>query len=320
MAELARAIKQRRVEFHAKITDEIAAESRLAIKAALETELHESRIQSDAFNAALEQIIQNQAISADARLAIDAIQTLLDEKAFRQVVDDTAINRPAEGNAWLRSWEQVLEHKSSEIDSTPVATIELTGQAPNFRGAFVQFSGRVRGGERISVAENELGVKSYNVLWVQPDDSSTTPICVYAVRPPDSFPQLNQQFRELDERAAFEGVFFKLRSYFSNGNKVESCPLVLVESFVWYPQPAATSVAVAWNPPVWLWIVMVVGMLTIAILVAVAVHRSTGLRGFRPRPAASERIQANLAELVHDPSIRSNLERVCSLEEGDRER
>jgi len=248
------------------------------------------------------------------REMVAAVEKVIDEFAMQQIRDRTPMTRSADAPAWTRTWERVLASKIT--DPEPVTHFELMTQGEFYRGKFVEVVGTVRGVQRISTTDNELGIESYFVVWMQPDQAGTGPFCIYTFKLPDDFPAVGDQFTDVDERASVVGAFFKLRIYTAKSGDVPECPLLLARTLTHIaPQTVATQKS--WQPdarfmvPFFILAPLVVGYL------AYRTYQSTRTEPTKHGKVVAEKIETTLNELKNDPDIKSDAERIQSL--SDRE-
>jgi hypothetical protein len=93
---------------------------------------------------------------------------------------------------------------------------------------------------RVSAPKNDLGIREFCLFWIQPNDDSNLPIVVYALQPPDGFPELTQEHRKLHEPMVVTGYFFK-RWVYRAGDGLNSVPLLVTSQPAWSPTPAAPA-------------------------------------------------------------------------------
>ena len=248
------------------------------------------------------------------REQVAAIEKLIDEFAMQQIRDRTPMTRSADATAWTRTWERVLTSKVT--DPQPVTHFELMTQSEFFRGKFVEVVGTIRGVQRISTSDNELGITSYFVVWMQPDQAGTGPFCIYTFKLPDDFPAVGDEFTNVDERATITAAFFKLRIYTAQSGDVPECPLLLARTLKRIA-PQTVAAQKSWLPdsrfmvPFFILAPLLVGYL------AFRTYQSTKTKPITHGKVATEQIETTLNELKHDPEIKSDAERIQSL--SDRE-
>ena len=236
----------------------------------------------------------------------------LDALAYDPIEDRSALGRSVERLAWLRSWKRLSN--SMNTDPQPVTLVQLTGQPDIYRGQLVSIDGRVKGTERLRVADRELAFEHYHALWIKPREMTRTPYCVYVRSLPDGFPGSDGNFRIIDEPVSVTGIFFKLRSYVTTEESIEICPLLVADSVIW--QPAITqSAAATWQPPGWILMICFLAIPMLAAWLALGVYRRTRVIPLQPGQQELEQIAKNLKVISDDDSIKSDRQRVDELQQ-----
>ncbi|MCH2182219.1 MAG: hypothetical protein MK108_09465 [Mariniblastus sp.] len=263
---------------------------------------------------------QGEPLEAEQRDTLQQIQTLLDPTVYEQVRDRTPVVRPADGPAWLRTWQRI-ESESTEVAGTGtdsiVSHIQLVSQPESYRGKWVEISGTLRGVDRIEVRRNELGIDHYYVLWLEPSDTNVSPYCVYCLKLPGELPPVGKEFTTLSEDVLVRGIFFKLRSYETTEREMAVCPLILAETCERLP-PQQVVARQVWQPPAWLLIAFVVLMPVVAVGIAVGVYQMTRTSQYTISAKSEQRLAGNLERLARDGAIKSDAERVRDLYAADR--
>lgn len=244
---------------------------------------------------------------------LSQFQNQLDSFAYDLLEDRSSLGRSAESLAWLRSWKR-LSAAESQTQSQDVTIVQLVGQPEAYRGELVTITGTAKGIERLKVADAEIGFEHYHVLWIKPQEMSRTPFCVYVRKLPENFPDSSNNFQNIDEPVAIEGIFFKLRSYVATSEKIETCPLIVADSIAWQPRQTAKTEA-AWQPPVWMLTIVLIALPLLAAWLAIGVYRNTKVMPIQSGEAEQQQIAASLQVITDDDSIKSDRERVDELQQ-----
>ncbi len=310
--QLVTTIDSKRDQFHNRLDEQISFLSDGSKqKQKLLAELEKSReFWNDKIRPSWELTLDGKDITLAQQSANRILTEFLNTLALDQVEDGTALNRTNEGSAWLLSWERAMNLRPQ--NSIPVMHIQLASQPEVYRGKTVTINGWVRSARRLDVKENEIGIDHYFVLWVRPADTNIAPYCVYSLKLPLGFPAVRTDLVEMNERLKVDGVFFKIRSYRAANDRVETCPLLLAQSFEWNPVNKQISVD-AWTPPAWaIWcffllMPIVAGIIAWFAFVGSKTHR------FVPGQKTQEQISKALGGLKNDPRIQTDLEKVQAL-------
>ena len=248
------------------------------------------------------------------RKQIASIEKLIDEFAMQQVRDRTPMTRSADATAWTRTWERVLTSKVS--DAKPVTHFELMTQSEFFRGKFVEVVGTIRGVQRVSTSDNELGIASYYIVWMQPDQAGAGPFCIYTFKLPEDFPAVGDQFTKVNERATITGAFFKLRIYTAQSGDVPECPLLLARTLTRIAPKAVAAKKSGLPGSRFMIPFFIIAPLFVGYL-AYRTYQSTKTKPPSHGKVAAEKIETTLNELSNDPEIKSDAERIQSLSERE---
>ena len=244
---------------------------------------------------------------------LSQFQIQLDSFAYDLLEDRSSLGRSAESLAWTRSWNR-LATAGWTTPPQNVTIVQLVGQPAAYRGKLVTVSGTAKGIERLKVADEELGFEHYHVLWVKPREMSRTPFCVYARTLPDGFPEASGKFQNIDESVVLNGIFFKLRSYVSTSQEIETCPLIVADSITWQPKQSVVAEA-SWRPPTWLLAIFFVALPLLAAWLAIGVYRDTKVVPIKTGQAEQQQIEASLQVIADDDSIKSDRQRVDELQQ-----
>lgn len=257
--------------------------------------------------AALAALDGSASLPDDLAAALDQLQQVLDERAWRAVADNTVL-RSAEQEAWLRSWE-LLESPADGAAArggSPVTFVQLFSQPDAYRSRVVQVSGTARLGYHVASHEQRSGIQGYYVLWLREAHGSNSPIVAYVASLPTGFPPLAERApghegTVLREEVTVTGVFFKRWLYGSRGG-LNLAPLILGQITQWTPPPQgpADGGLGALDPMTILYAVLSVALVALAL--AVWAYRSS--RGARRGRAESVRPPSELPPFEMDDEAR----------------
>ncbi len=312
-------LEEKRAAYHLTLLDCVSALSDAAIeKPDLNRQYFESKeLWEQDILPALRNTLDGGEVTMSQLQTMHSLQLTLDRFAMARVNDRTSMRQPDEGLAWLRAWELAINPGRTEF--TPARHIQLSGQAPTFRGRHVAIEGRIQMARLVHMKKNELGIDRYYILWLKPSSTEVSPFCVYSLELPEGFPHVTGEPMLLDEPAGVDGVFFKIRTYQSADESIQECPLILAPSFNWKPESktVAALATAGWWPG---WPMAIAGMLLMPLMAGYVAWRAyTVTKMIRRPPAKIARQQINnqLEELQRDPEIMSDLERVQSLYQND---
>jgi hypothetical protein len=308
-------IERQRSAYDQAIADQLSTIQQSDRRQTFEAMLADHKTKSAAALKALATVAIGQTLEPPEQTTdLEPIQALFDAMALQQIKDQTSMTRAAEGPAWIRSWETILDGRFLQT-AKPVKQIQLISQPDVYRGKGVKVRGFLRGAEKIMVPENELGIHQYYVLWMRPKESDFTPYCIYALFLPDGFPSVGKQFVALNETIEVSGIFFKIRSYLAKGGEMENCPLILANSFHWIRTPeVATNDSVPTASFMWPFLVLIP---LVAGLCAYLVYRTTQWKRYVGANATVQTIATDLAKLNNDKSIKTDTERIQMLYQLD---
>lgn len=314
-------IEQPLLEQYFKTSTEIITQLGPALKTHL-SELEAAELEAAEFESQKELLgQQRQALAAIAigqtpepaqREMILAIESRLREKAFADVRDRTPMKRGADGPAWIFAWEQVLAGDDAAL---AVSYLQLMSQPEFYRGKRVELKGTIQGAQRVATKGNELGIESYFVVWMQPEEAGTGPFCIYVFELPDDFPVVGDQFTQIQVPAKISGLFFKLRVYAARSGEVPTCPLVLARTLE-REKEEAVAVSSDWQAdPKVLFPFFLIALPLVSYL-AYVVYQSSKTKLPNHGKVARARIEKTFEELKQDPGIKSDIERIRDLDEN----
>jgi hypothetical protein len=163
-------------------------------------------------------------------------------------VRDDTVFRDAESDGWLHLLETLMKTDPKTLSAASVGKIsfrQLYEQPKFYRGKVVSLAGMVRGVRQVPAMANDLGIKHYYQLSLEPHGEPNQLVVVYALNLPKGFPQGDS----VEAAVQLTGFFFKRWAYASK-DAVRTAPLVLVNTVTWKPLPATTvpgdEVSFAW--------------------------------------------------------------------------
>lgn len=273
---------------------------------------------SESLSPALAQSASGAALDAPQREGLDVLARDLASPAWSLVADQTAAARPVEGPAWLVAWEQALDLPTDSSLMAPTV-YELLSQPAGFRARGVRIAGTLQLVEQLDVPTNDLGIDRYYVLWIKPRERSQTPLCIYIRDWPQELPPLEQRYGRYDQPVSAAAVFFKVRSYLADDDRLAMCPLLFARTVALesaHVRAASGGQSLMDRRSTWL----LMGLLPIlAAWIAWRVYRSTRWSS-RPRSAFREHsTTANLKRLERDSRIKSPREHVADFEKSQQE-
>lgn len=309
------AIRKARSKFQEDLMNKIAYSAEGPQKAKLANDHFESESTWDRSEwPAISAFLAGESLSQDQKRSLRLLQSVLDPLILEFVEDRTAQGWEGDSPAWGRMWERLM---FEELPApTPVTHLELSAQSRTHRNRSISIRGWVRGGWREDLPIPELGIKYLYVLVVQPEDSKVSPCFLYARELPEGFPSIQKKYQTLNHRIGCQGLFFKIRTYLDTEKKVQTGPMILVDSI----QLIASSIgfsegaAIPGFKPAWL-IAGLVLLLLIAGGVAWFAFQTTKTRRFQPGPNRTREIHQSLGSLANDPGIKTDLEKVRELYE-----
>ncbi len=242
--------------------------------------LASSRVTWQSRRRRLTALVPGEALTPAQAAALRQLQSTLDERAWAQV-EDNAVYRSAESEAWQRCWEQLAELSPAQRQAA-VATVnyvQLFSQTEQLRGQLIKLRGSVRRAYRTKSAAANSPVGSYVVMGVLLHKDQTAPVVVYCADLPPGFPQVGPaddlgQGQPMHVEVEITGILFKRWLHRSLGG-MQFSPLVLGEVDQWRapPEAAPARPLIAINTPV---ILLTLLLLTLcATKIALVVYRST---------------------------------------------
>ena len=268
----------------------------------------------DQIKPAIRSRVNSEQLADDQNRCLKAFFVDIRNDMLEQVQDLTEVARPTDALAWLLCWNSVLESGTS-ADPTKVTVFDLMTQPKRYRGQTVQFSGSLRGIDTVKVANQELNLDKYYVLWIQPKELDRTPYCVYATELPKEIVRSTTGFQNERRPIDVVGLFFKVRTYVDTESKISECPLLLARSVTAIEVQLAVVASTSWEPPAWLIYVLLGLIPLVASLVAFLVYRGT--LGMRPPSSQgrSNSLRESFVMLSKDSEIVGDKQRIAELEQ-----
>ena len=322
---LVKVIARNRDQYHQALFDQLT----LAIdgseeKRKLSSDLFESQAVWDkkilpAFNAT----VKGEDFTLAQLQAVNRLQTTIDPILFDQVLDETAIGWAGDAEAWKRVWEYVsgatgqLVSEQTAPSFKPVTRIELMSQPKYYRGKPIKVEGWVRAARIDTVGENsELGIPHQYIFWVRPKETKQGPYCIYAHELPAGFPELSNQFQDLNEHIEVEGYFFKIRTYVAADSSATTSPLIVASKLTRIAPVEHTSVN-SWQPSRAFLIGALLLMPVLATAIAWFAFRSTQTKSYQPGAKTAGKIDKTLGALSSDPNVQTDREKIQALYDSE---
>lgn len=315
--KLIRKISNSRDQYDQSLFDQLAlAPDGSPGKTKLAEELFESQdIWAKQILPAFEAVSHGLEFTVGQQQAARKLQHVIDPLLYQQVQDRTSLGWSGDTGAWIRLWEQAIDGDASAGNS--VSRIELMGQPDLYRGQTVTVEGWVRSArKKVLDPESELGLPHYFVLWVRPLETKQGPYCVYTMELPAEFPDVTEQFSELNERVQISGYPFKIRTYVTADSSVDQCPVMIASHLTRIDNPEFTSVN-QWQPSRLTLMIALISIPLIASFLAWAAFRNSETRPFTPGKTTQKRIDQTLSELSNDPQVQTERESVMRLYEAE---
>jgi len=258
--------------------------------------------------------------------AIHQLQATIDPILFEQVQDSTAIGWAGDSGSWKRIWEMVagrpegaLATKEPTPSFKPVTRIELMSQPEFYRGQPISVEGWVRSALKSEVGANsELGISQKYTMWIRPKETKQGPYCVYAHQLPEDFPELTDQFQDLNEQVKIEGYFFKIRTYVASDKQksVLTSP-VIVASGVTRVAPVEYTSVHKWQPNRATLVIAFLLMPILATAIAWWAFRYSKTNSYQPGKKTADKIDKTLGALASDPAVQTDREKIQALYDSD---
>ena len=321
-------ISKNRDKFHQELFDQLTLTTDgTQEKKDLSTGLFDSQaVWEQEILPALKATVQGEDFTLAQLQSIHQLQTIIDPILFDQVQDKTAIGWTGDSETWKRIWEIVagtpagaLELKEPTPSFKSVTRIELMSQPEFYRGQPVSVEGWVRSARRSEVGPNsELGISQKYTMWIRPKETKQGPYCVYAHQLPDDFPELTQQFQDLNEQVRIEGYFFKIRTYVGNDKdqSVLTSP-VIVASAMTRIAPIEYASPHNWQPSRLTLIIAFLLMPVLATAIAWWAFRLSKTNSYKPGKKTANKIDKTLGALASDPNVQTDREKVQALYDSE---
>lgn len=247
--------------------------------------------------------------------------------AWTLVTDNTAVGHVGDSGAWGDAWRLVNEAKLSVLtEAEKVQRIQLMSQPKSYRRRWVKLQGWVRSARFVDrpIAALGQGADGYQgrvghyEFWIRPEETNAGPYCVYSLSLPAGFPEVGEEYQALNEKVDVVACFFKNRSYVSADSKPSVCPLLLAASFTRLGSRNLADQNKNPEPP---WVPGVPAMIGIAIAFTVLAaglawlaKRTTQSPRYQYGDRMTERIHDGLDQLIDDPSVITEREKVLQLQ------
>lgn len=310
-------LQRKRQEFHQQLFDQLAiAPNGSTEKTKLANDLYESQDTWDKkIFPAMSAAARREEITISQQQAIVRLQRIIDPLLLQQVQDRTSIGWTGDSGAWKRLWEKTLFENPPKFD--PVTRIQLISQPDVYRGKPVSVEGWVRSARRETLsADSEIGIPNYYILWVRPKESKLGPYCVYSKSLPAGFPQVSDQFTDVNQHVRIDGYFFKVRTYVAGDSTVSNSPVIIARSLVPIEAVSFTSVN-RWQPSRTTLFALLALIPVVATGLAWWAFRTSETARYVPGGKTEQRINTSLEELVGDPRVQTDREKIMSLYETD---
>lgn len=313
-------IKQEHDFFEQSLFDQLAvAIDGTPEKINLLDQLNESqRIWSDKILPALSESSSGRDTTLTQQNAIIRLQSVIDEILLQQVQDHTSLGWTGDSGSWIRMWEKVISPTGTDADlanATPVNRIELMGQPDIYRGKPIAIEGWVRSARKKRLpSDTALGIDHYYILWVRPRESKLGPYCVYSQNIPANFPELTNEFIEVNQLVQVEGYFFKIRNYIAADSSVQECPVVIAPDLnivTSAPMPLIDK----WQPSPTTLISAFIAIPLGATFIAWFAFQTSRTRRQSPGKSTKKRIDDSLNALTENPEVQTDREKIMALYE-----
>ncbi len=148
-------------------------------------------------------------------------------------IHDNTYFRNSEKDAWFHFFEALQRAPDAQVESAhsiEATYVQLVDQPDFYRGKLVTVYGYVRQVTEQTPAPNDLGIKSYFRIVVQPTDGSYWPIFVYCLKLP---PDLSIGESAAGGNMKVKGLFFKELSYpWRNG--LGTAPVIVAKTIEYH--------------------------------------------------------------------------------------
>ena len=162
----------------------------------------------------------------------------VEPELFSAVRDNTYF-RTAESAAWFRLLSILQRASAQELEAASigdVSYVQLAQQPHVYRARLVTVRGTVRQVTDEQPAANDIGLKSYDRLVIQPAGGGNWPIFAYVLELPAGFPQ----GKDVAAEVSVTGFFFKDLSYaWQDGLGI--APVLLAKTVAWPVADAADA-------------------------------------------------------------------------------
>jgi hypothetical protein len=220
----------------------------------------------------------------------------VEPQLLESVRDDTTF-RYDERHAWFNLLGVLQDASEQELEQASLGRatyFQLFEQTDEYRGSLVTIRGKVRRAHLLKTPKNDVGIKEYYQLWVQPDDAEGYPIVVYCLELPEGFP-LGMHIRE---GAQITGFYFKRWAY-KAPNALRTAPTLAAKTVRWIKIP--TRKRREWGPASIMIVVLAAGVF--ALIACSWIYLRT--RGEPSRPAEAEPEFAALQQPQAEPETRA---------------
>lgn len=160
-------------------------------------------------------------------------------------VRDHTVFRAAESAAWFHLLGVLNEADEAALEKAslgPVGFVQLYEQPDTYRGKLMTLKGVARRALDFQAPANEYGIEKYHQIWLQPDGGPDSPIVIYALDLPASFPSSripgSNKPRDIYEPIEVTGFFYKNWAY-GTGTQILSAPLLAAKTVQWKPPVVA---------------------------------------------------------------------------------
>jgi hypothetical protein len=238
-------------------------------------------------------------------------------------VRDHTVFRAAESDAWFHLLGVLREADEAALEKAslgPVGFVQLYEQPDTYRGKLVTLQGVARRAFDLQAPPNDYGVEKYYQIWLQPDGGPDSPIVIYALDLPASFPGSrvsgSSKPRNIYEPIKVTGFFYKNWAY-GTGTQILSAPLLAAKGVNWKPPVAVertTRPAVSSLPAI-LGVSAALGLIAAGLVYWSSRHKQAA-----SVDALAARFQADSLRKLEDedlgPSVHESL-RALAEEEGE---